>query len=173
MAQPLPLQKAISPTSSGHNTRTGWDPLDNHESENERPSTYEQLKVSANRTSNWKERLAAVEELGRWNNQQTIGLLTHRMNNDSVYQVQEAAFRKLKALGENVQMPPRKKGELVKGVTKILVRIKKSLPEGHSFEQFKEKFKKMRLDVYDVYEGDKGTDFDKWLEDTWASLSTR
>jgi len=137
------------------------------------PSNYEQLKGSANRTSNWRERLEAVEQLGQWKSKQTIDVLTHRMYNDTVYKVQEAAFQKLKQWGEDVQLPPRKKGELVKGLTKILVRIKKSLPEGHSFEAFKEKLKKMRLDVYDTYEGDKGADFDTWLESTWASLSTR
>ncbi|MCZ8515458.1 HEAT repeat domain-containing protein [Paenibacillus filicis] len=139
----------------------------------ELPSNYEQLKISANRTSNWRERLDAVEELGQWKNKQTIDVLTHRMNNDAVYQVQEAAFQKLKEFGEDIQLPPRKIGDLIKGVTKILVRIKKSMPEGHSFEEFKEKLKKMRLDVYDTYEGEKGADFDKWLENAWASLSTR
>jgi hypothetical protein len=153
--------------------RTGWDNLDRGKVENELPANYEQLKISMNRTSNWRERLAAVEELGQWNNKQTIDVLTHRMNNDAVYQVQEAAFGKLKEYGEDIQLPPRKKGDLIKGTTKILVRIKKSLPEGHSFEDFKEKLKKMRLDVYDTYEGDKGAEFDKWLETVWVSLSTR
>jgi hypothetical protein len=54
-----------------------------------------------------------------------------------------------------------------------LLRIKKSLPQGHTFEEFKEKLKKMRLDVYDTYEGEKGAGFDKWLENTWASLSKK
>lgn len=111
-----------------------------------------------------------MEELGRWNNPNTIDVLKHRLNNDTVYQVQVAAFEKLKQLGEDVQLPPRKTGDLIKGVNKILVRIKKSLPAGHSFEAFKEKLKKMRLDVYDAYEGERGSDFDKWLENVWASL---
>ena len=92
------------------------------------------------------------------------------MNNDAVYKVQEAAYRKLKKLGEDVELPPRKKGDLVRDVTKISLRIKKSLPEGHSYEEFKAKLQKMRLDVYDTYEGDKGPDFNKWLENMWASL---
>jgi len=114
--------------------------------------------------------LNAVEELGRWNNPKTIDVLKHRLNNDTVYQVQVAAYHKLKQWGEDVQLPSRKTGDLIKGVTKILVRIKKSLPAGHSFEEFKEKLKKMRIDVYDTYEGERGSDFDKWLENVWASL---
>jgi hypothetical protein len=137
------------------------------------PENYEELKKQANRTSNWRDRLDAVEELGQWKNEQVIDILTRIMNNDAVYKVQEAAFRNLKKFGEEVQSPPRKKGDLIKGVTKILLRIKKSLPEGHSYKEFKEKLKKMRLDVYDTYEGDKGADFDKWLEDMWISVSKR
>lgn len=134
------------------------------------PENYEELKKQANRTSNWRERLDAVEELGHWKNKQIIAILMRLMNNDAVYKVQEAAYRKLKKLGEDVELPPRKKGDLVRDVTKISLRIKKSLPEGHSYEEFKAKLQKMRLDVYDTYEGDKGTDFDKWLENMWASL---
>ena len=147
--------------------------MNKNEVENELPPHYDQLKTAANRTSNWRERLAAVEELGQWKTKQTIDVLLHRLNNDSVYKVREAAFGKLKQFGEDVQLPPRKKGDLSREVAKILVRIKKSLPKGHAYPDFKEKFKKMRLDIYDTCEGEKGDDFDQWLEDAWASLATR
>ena len=137
------------------------------------PENYEELKKQANRTSNWRDRLDAVEELGQWQNKQVIDVLTRMLEEDAVYKVQEAAYRKLKKFGEDVQLPPRKKGDLIKGVNKILLRIKKSLPEDHSYKEFKEKLKKMRLDVYDTYEGDKGADFDKWLENMWVSVSKR
>ncbi|MNE37721.1 hypothetical protein D3C80_1315860 [compost metagenome] len=52
-----------------------------------------------------------------------------------------------------------------------MLRIKKSLPRDHSYEEFKEKLKKMRIDVYDAYEGEKGEDFDKWLEKQWISAT--
>lgn len=146
------------------------DCLKNNEEKSNLPENYEELKKQANRTSNWRERLDAVEELGQWKQKQIIVILTSIMNNDAVFKVQDAAFRKLKKFGEDIQLPPRKKGELIKDVTKILLRIKKSLPADHSYEEFKEKLKKMRLDVYDTYEGDKGPEFDKWLENTWASF---
>jgi hypothetical protein len=121
------------------------------------PENYEELKKQASRTSNWRERLDAVEELGKWKNKHIVDIL----------------MRVMKKLGEDVQLPPRKKGDLIKDITKILVRIKKSLPENHSYEEFKEKLKKMRLDVYDTYEGNKGADFDKWLEEMWASFPNK
>ncbi|MDD9271561.1 HEAT repeat domain-containing protein [Paenibacillus sp. GCM10023248] len=142
----------------------------NIERTNEIPAKFEELKKSANRTSNWRERLAAVEELGQYNDQQAINILTRLMTSDAVYPIQEAAYRKLKAFGEDVKLPSRKKGDLIKGAGKILLRIKKSLPDGHTFEEFKEKLQKTRSDVYDTYEGDKGPEFDQWLESTWASL---
>ncbi|MED4583251.1 HEAT repeat domain-containing protein [Brevibacillus choshinensis] len=144
--------------------------MNTSEVKNEFPPHYEDLKKSANRTSNWRERLEAVEELGKWKDAQTIGLLKRILINDSVYKVQQAAFYKLKGFGEAVQLPPQKKGDLIKGTTKSLVRIKKSLPKGHTFEEFREKLQKMRTDIYDSYEGEKGDDFDQWLESTWASL---
>lgn len=115
----------------------------------------------------------AVEELGNWKNQKSIDILKHRLNTDAVYQVREAAYHKLLAFGEDVQMPVRQKGELMKDATKVLLRIKKSLPRDHTYEEFKEKLKKMRIDLYDTYEGDKGADFDAWLEQTWSSLLKR
>jgi hypothetical protein len=137
------------------------------------PENYAELKKQANRTSSWRDRLDAVDELGHWKNKQTIDILMQLMNNDAVYKVQEAAFRTLKKLGEDVELPSRKKGDLIKDTTKILLRIKKSLPASHSYQEFKVKVQKMRLDVYDTYEGDKGADFDKWLENIWETLPNK
>ena len=137
------------------------------------PPNYDELKKSANRTSNWRERLDAIEELGQWKHKRTIDVLVHRMKNDTVYKLQEAAFRNLEKFGEDVQLPARNKGELIKDATKVIFRIKKSLPAGHTYEEFKEKLKNMRLDLYDTYEGDKGADFDKWLENTWETAGKK
>ncbi|WJH36943.1 HEAT repeat domain-containing protein [Paenibacillus aurantius] len=143
------------------------------ESKTELPENYEALRAAANRTSSWRDRLAAVEELGKFNTPSTIDVLTHRMNNDTVYRVQEAAYRKLRSFGEDVKQPARRKGELIRGANKTFVRIKKSLPREHSYEAFKEKLRNMRLDLYDAYEGDKGDEFDAWLKSTWEGLLRR
>ncbi|MFB9324431.1 HEAT repeat domain-containing protein [Paenibacillus aurantiacus] len=137
------------------------------------PENYEQLKTSSNRSSNWRERLSAVEELGKWEHAKIMDILNHRMNNDLVYAVQEAAYRQLQLLGESPQKPARRKGELFKGVNKVLLRVKKSLPAGHSYEEFKDKLKRMREDIYDTYEGDKGDEFDAWLQGVWSSLGSK
>ena len=135
------------------------------------PENYEELKKAANRSADWRARLEAVEELGQTNHKQIIDILTRLMESDPVYTVQEAAYLKLKAFGEDVKAPSKNKPELVKGVSKILLRIKKSLPKDHSYEDFKEKLKKMRIDVYDIYEGEKGAEFDAWLMKMWTSAN--
>jgi len=143
--------------------------LTSKEIKNEIPPNYDELRKSVSRASNWRERLAAVEELGQWKHKRTTDMLMHRMNNDTVYTVQEAAFRNLVQFGEDVQLPPRNKFELIKDANKVIFRIKKSLPRDHTYEEFKEKLKNMRLDLYDTYEGDKGDEFDQWLENAWAT----
>ncbi len=147
--------------------------LNNDKVKAELPPNFEELKKAAYRTANWRDRLKAVDELGQWNSQETIDILKRIVDGDSVYRVQEAAYNKLEQFGESVPQPSRKKGELFRDISKILLRIKKSLPEDHTFEEFKEKLQKMRVDVYDTYEGDKGADFDQWLEGMWASVSQK
>jgi hypothetical protein len=143
--------------------------LNNEEMLLELPENYEELKRAANRSADWRARLAAVEEMGQAHHKQIVDILTRLMETDPVYTVQKAAYQKLKAFGYEVKVPSKNKPELVKGISKILLRIKKSLPRDHSYEDFKEKVKKMRIDIYDAYEGEKGADFDKWLEEMWHS----
>ncbi|NUU61012.1 HEAT repeat domain-containing protein [Paenibacillus agri] len=143
--------------------------MNNEEVQQELPENYEQLKKEAGRSADWKARLAAVEELSRTPHKQVIDILKRLVENDPVYTVQEAAYRALVAFGEEVQEPSKNKPELFKGLSKILLRIKKSLPKDHSYEDFKEKLKKMRIDIYDAYEGEKGAEFDQWLESKWQS----
>ncbi|MNC18410.1 hypothetical protein D3C75_663110 [compost metagenome] len=145
--------------------------MNNEELNQELPENYEELKKAAGRSADWRARLAAVEELGNWNHKQVIDILNRLMISDPVYTVQEAAYKKLNAFGEDVKVPSKNKAELFRGISKIVLRIKKSLPRDHSYEEFKEKLKKMRIDVYDAYEGEKGEDFDKWLEKQWISAT--
>lgn len=145
--------------------------MNNEEVNQELPENYEELKKAAGRSADWRARLAAVEELGQTKHKQIIDILNRLMTSDPVYTVQEAAYEKLRAFGEDVQVPSKNKAELFRGISKIALRIKKSLPKDHTYEDFKEKLKKMRIDVYDAYEGEKGEDFDKWLEKLWVSAT--
>lgn len=134
------------------------------------PHNYDELKNNANNRSSWRTRLEAVEELGKWKCRQSIDILWRRMISDDVYKVQHRAFLKLQAFGEKVKLPRKKKGNLIAGINQKLASIKNSLPDGHSYQEFKEEFKKKRPVEYDTYEGDKESGFDNWLENVWKAL---
>lgn len=136
----------------------------------ELPEQYDALKKQANYTSSWRERLAAVETLSAHQHEKVIDLLTNRMKNDTVYKVQMAAYDALAAFGEDVEKPAPARFDIIKGTDKIFLRVKKSLPKDHAVTDFAEKLKRMRLDVFDAYEGDKGEQFMTWLEERWAKL---
>lgn len=138
--------------------------------ETELPEQYEALKKQANYTSSWRERLDAVEMLSAYQHDKIVDLLKNRMQNDTVYKVQMAAYEALVAFGEDVVKPSPLQFDIIKGTDKIFLRVKKSLPKDHTVTDFADKLKRMRLDVFDAYEGDKGVQFMNWLEERWGKL---
>lgn len=131
------------------------------------PENYEELKKAVNRSASWRARYDAVVELGNYHASQVIDILNTRLEHDPVYKIQEEAYRILLDFGVDAQLPPRKKFEIIKGANKVFLRVKKSLPAGHTFEEFAAKLKRMRIDVYDAYEGEKGME---WLESEWSKI---
>lgn len=101
--------------------------------ESNKPVNYDELKRQAIDSSSWRNRLDAVRKLGEFNEKSVKDILWRRMTSDPVYTVQEEAFRKLQALGESVKLPRKKKGNIVKDMNKDLQKIKRSLPEIHSY----------------------------------------
>ena len=138
--------------------------------ENGLPEEYEALKKQANYTSSWRERLAAVETLSAYKHGTTIDLLKNRMQHDTVYKVQIAAYEALVAFGETLEKPSPARFDIFKNTDKIFLRVKKSLPKDHTIEDFADKLKRMRIDVYDANEGNQGEEFMSWLEERWAKL---
>ncbi|WP_026908467.1 HEAT repeat domain-containing protein [Paucisalibacillus globulus] len=134
------------------------------------PEQYEALKKQANYTSSWRERLDAVEKLSAFQHDKVVDLLRNRMQHDKVYKVQLAAYEALVAFGEEEEKPAPARFDIIKGTDKIFLRVKKSLPENHTVVDFADKLKRMRLDVFDAYEGDKGKQFMDWLEERWVKL---
>ena len=57
------------------------------------PESMEELKRKATNQSNWRERLEAVNELKNYDCEQSRSILTNLAIHDSVFVVQEAAFR--------------------------------------------------------------------------------
>lgn len=149
--------------------------VSNHKQEtvNQLPENFNELKKAVNRTADWEERLQAVNELAKFKSDETIKILQYVAKADLVTKVREAAAQQLKKMGQQVEAPELPKGELFKDLRKIFRRIKKSLPADHTYEDFKVKLEKMRSDIYNTYEGEKGAQFDAWLKDMWETTTTR
>lgn len=137
------------------------------------PENFAQLKKSVNRAANWEERLQAVNELAQYNTDETTKILQYVAKADLVTKVREAAAKHLRKLGHNVPAVELPKGGLFKDENKVFLRIKKSLPADHTFEDYKEKLANMRSDIYNTYAGEKSADFEAWLEARWAAIVTK
>lgn len=130
----------------------------------------EDLKKMAALKSNANVRLEAVEELGKWKSKQSIDILWRLMINDLVYEVQNAAFLKLQAFGEDVKLPRKAKGNLIKQIDKKIEKILKATEGQVSFKEFVEIFEKRLPEEFDVYKHEKKSKFDNWLRNILASF---
>lgn len=141
----------------------------------ETPANIEELKRKANNQNSWRERLEAVNELKNYDCQQSRDILTRLAIHDVVFTVKEAAFRAVQAMGvtkngKPIYLGKKPKGNLVDGINKKLTHVRDSLPEGYTLDEFKNAFQQQYPAAYDAYEGDKGTQFDKWLGNVIQSL---
>ena len=136
----------------------------------ETPNTIDELKkIAADKTS-YKNRLQAVDSLGEYKCQQSKDILWRLMMNDKVYEVQEAAFRKLQAFGEDVKLPRKKKGHLVKDINKKLGKVRDSLSGDFTANEFNQKFLAMYPVEFDIYSLEKKGKFNSWIAKVLASL---
>lgn len=142
---------------------------------NEVPSNLEELKKKSNNKSSWRDRLDAVNELKRYDCRESRDIIKILALHDPVYKVMEAAFGAAHVFGITKKGKPlylrkRKKGNLVEGITKILIRVKNSFEGKFSVHDFKQKFKVIDPRTYDTYEGDMGDGLDEWLKNVLLSL---
>ena len=143
--------------------------MNNQEVTSNLPENFDELKKEVNRTADWEARLAAVQELSKIKEDEAIKILQYVAKADHVTKVREAAAKALKKNGKSVPSYELPKYGLFKDLRKVFLRIKKSLPKDHTYEDFKVKLEKMRIDIYNTYEGEKGPEFDAWLKDMWET----
>ncbi|MEY8215960.1 MAG: hypothetical protein RPR97_15925 [Colwellia sp.] len=134
------------------------------------PTNVDELKVLASDRTSYKNRKIAIESLGKYKCQQSKDILWRLMISDKVHSVQYAAFIKLQAFGEDVKAPKKKKGHLVKDINKKLGKVKNSLQENFSSEEFNEKFKTMYPEAFDIYSFEKNGKFNQWVDNILKSL---
>ena len=137
--------------------------------ENIIPENIEALKRQASDKTSYKSRLEAAEELGKFKCQ-SKDILWRLMINDKVYAVQELSFRKLQAFGEDVKLPRKKKGQLVKDINKKLGKVLGSMGGEYLEAEFNQKFKELYPEDFDIFTFEKGSGFNKWVQNVLSTL---
>ncbi|KGE20072.1 HEAT repeat domain-containing protein [Paenibacillus wynnii] len=135
----------------------------------ETPANIKELVKQAGDKTSWRNRVQAVNELGKWRCQQSKDVLWRLSVNDLVYDVREEAFRKLQAFGEKVFLGKKKKGHIIKDINKKVLRVRDSFKAEFTIEEFKEKFKQLLPEAYDVYQYEKGEKFEEWINNVLNS----
>ena len=147
--------------------------MTNQEIPSNLPENFGELKKAVNRTADWEARLHAVNELSNIQADEAMKILQYVASSDHVTKVREAAAKGLKKNGKSVPTYEPPKFGFFKDLRKVFLRIKKSLPKDHTYEDFKVKLEKMRIDIYNTYEGEKGEAFDSWLKDMWETTTSQ
>ena len=135
------------------------------------PENIEDLKKMAMNKTSYRTRNEAIETLKNYKCRQSIDVLWRLMINDKVYSVQHQAFLALQNFGEDVKLPRKKKGNLVKDINKKLGKVQSSFKEENStIEEFIEKFKVMYPEEYDIYSYEKAGKMQEWIKNIVQSL---
>lgn len=142
----------------------------------ETPAHINELKRKANNKNNWKERLEAVIELRKYDCQKSRDIITRLALHDKVFKVKEEAYRAAQALeinknGKPIFLGKKDIGYKNKDYTKTFQCIKReSNMEVFDLKIFKEKFKQVNPEMYDVMKYEKSNKFDEWIENTYKGL---
>jgi hypothetical protein len=128
------------------------------------PSNIDDIIKLSRDKSNYKNRLISVEEFGKYKCRQSIDKLWRLMISDKVFCVQEEAFRKLQNFGENVKLPKKRKGHLVKDINSKLLKVHASLKsDTYTLTDYKIAFKNRYPEAYDIYLYEKKQNFENWI----------
>jgi len=122
-------------------------------------------RIYVRKLSNYKNRIKSIENFGKYKCQQSIDKLWRLMISDRVYSVQRLAFQKLENFGEDVKLPKKRKGHLIKDINNKLIKVHASFKnDTYTLMDFKIAFKTRYPEAYDVYLYEKKHNFDKWIQ---------
>ena len=135
------------------------------------PDNIEELKKKANDKTSYRTRLEAIDELKKYDCQESRDILTRLALHDLIYEVRIQAFRAAQAMnvtikGQPIRLGKKKKGHLIKDINKKVLKVYNQIIEDESefkLDKFKELFKNKYPEAYDVYRYEKKDNFDKWI----------
>lgn len=144
--------------------------------EKQTPANIDQLVKDAGCKYSWKTRLGALNELRKYNCQKSRDVILRLALHDKVYKVKEEAFRAAQAMnitkkGNLIRLGRKDIGYSPKDFTKLFLRIKRDKKmEELNLEVFKETFKILNPEMYDVMSYEKDNGLDKWIENLYRGL---
>ncbi|MEJ6116123.1 HEAT repeat domain-containing protein [Aeromonas salmonicida] len=139
----------------------------------ETPENIEELKKQASNKADYKIRMQAVDGLSKFKCRQSIDVLWRVMISDLVFGVKEKAFRALQSFGEDVKLPRKKKGHLIKDINHKLSVVGNSFNGDFNMDEFKRRFKDKYPEAYDVYLYEKKGNFDEWILNVLKSANSK
>lgn len=140
------------------------------------PNNIRELVKMANNKADHKTRLEALEILKNYDCQQTRDIVTNLTLHDKVFKVKEEAFRiaqklDIKKNGKAIYLGKKDIGYKSKDFKKVFSRVKSETKmEEFDLLLFKDKFKIVNAEMYDVMSYEKGEKFNKWLENMYKGL---
>jgi hypothetical protein len=143
---------------------------------NQTPQNIQQLVTDANQKHSWKTRMAALEELSKYDCQQSRDVITRLALHDRVYKVKKEAFRAAQALGITKGGSPLRLGKKDIGFkpsdfTKVFQRIKREQSmEELDLPKFKAAFQHINPEMLDVMSFENGSQLGYWIESIYKSL---
>lgn len=142
----------------------------------ETPVNINELVKNADCKSCWKTRLSALDELRKYDCQQSRDVITRLALHDKVYKVKEEAFRATQIFnitknGQPIRLGKKNIGFKSKDITRLFLRVKRERKiEDFDLSIFKTAFKELNPEMFDVLSFDKGNKFDSWIESIFDCL---
>lgn len=136
----------------------------------------DELVKQANDKTSWENRLAALREISEIDCLQRKDVVIRLAIHDKVFSVKEEACRianrlKLTKNGKDIRLGKKDIGYKNSDFTKTFSRIKReSKMETFDLEVFKEKFRIVNPEMYDVMSFEKRSGFDTWIENIYKGL---
>lgn len=99
------------------------------------PDNIEELKKKANDKTSYRTRLEAIDELKKYDCQQSRDILTRLVLHDLVYEVRVQAFKAAQAMnvtvkGKPIRLGKKKRGNLIKDINKKVLQVYDEIIEG-------------------------------------------
>lgn len=142
----------------------------------EAPDNIGELVQNAGCKYDWKARLSALEELRKYDCQQSRDVIIRLALHDKVYKVKEEAFRAAQAFGlekngRPINLGRKDIGYKSKDFTKLFLKVKRDKKMDElDLALFKETFKILNPEMYDVMSFEKGSKLDNWIISSYKSL---